>query len=39
MVSALSGASIGKIPAYICAIQKIKIAERRKFQEKILALT
>jgi sulfatase maturation enzyme AslB (radical SAM superfamily) len=35
MVAALSGAPIGRIPAYICAIQKIKMAARRKFQEKI----
>jgi sulfatase maturation enzyme AslB (radical SAM superfamily) len=35
MVAAMSGASIGDIPAYMCAIQKIKMEERQKFLEEI----
>jgi hypothetical protein len=34
-VAALSGASIGEIPPHMCTIQKIKMAERQKFWEKI----
>ena len=36
MVVALSGAFIGEVPPYMCAIQKIRIAERQKFHEEIL---
>lgn len=35
MVAALSGAPLGKIPPYICAIQKIRIEARQKFREEI----
>ena len=39
MVAALSGASIGEIPAYICEIQKIRRGELKKFREEILAIS
>jgi sulfatase maturation enzyme AslB (radical SAM superfamily) len=35
MVAALSGASIGEIPSFVCEIKKIRIAERQKFWEQI----
>jgi hypothetical protein len=35
MVAALSGASIGEIPFFVCEIKKIMIAERQKFWEEI----
>lgn len=35
MVAALSGASIGEIPSFVCAIQKIRIEEQKKFWEEI----
>jgi len=35
IVAALSGASIGEIPSFVCKIKKIRIAERQKFQEEI----
>lgn len=39
VVAGLTGASIGKIPAYICAVQKIRIGEREKLWEETLATT
>ena len=35
VVAALSGAALGRIPAYICAVQKIKIGARQKFRKEI----
>jgi hypothetical protein len=33
--AAFSGLPIGKIPSYVCAVQKIKIRERKKFRSEI----
>jgi hypothetical protein len=35
MVAALSGASIGEIPSFVCEIKKIRIGEQKKFWEEI----
>jgi sulfatase maturation enzyme AslB (radical SAM superfamily) len=35
MAAALSGASIGEIPSFVCEIKKIRIEERQKFREEI----
>jgi sulfatase maturation enzyme AslB (radical SAM superfamily) len=36
VAAALAGVSIGEIPAYMCAIQKIRMEARQKFLEEIL---
>jgi len=35
MAAVLSGASIGEIPSFVCAIKKIRIAEQQKFRKEI----
>jgi sulfatase maturation enzyme AslB (radical SAM superfamily) len=35
MVAAFTGAVIGEIPSFVCAIKKIRMAEQKKFWEKI----
>ncbi len=34
--AAFNGSPLGKIPSYICEIQKIKIKEKKKFRKEIL---
>ena len=36
--AAFSGSPLGKIPSHMCEIQKIKIKEKRKFQEALKSL-
>jgi sulfatase maturation enzyme AslB (radical SAM superfamily) len=39
VAATFSGASIGEIPSFVCELKKIRIAERQKFQQEILAIS